>query len=236
MANPNFSRGVTGPETARPYRQHPLLGLQDMAERVLPDIKKIAGVEAEKYYGDAATEDVVKAAHAPRLVLLGTHGLFEGVDPRVVRPGFGFLTEDPLLRCSLVFAGCDRRPMPGDVGEDGWLFGVEVLGCDFRGTELVVLSACQTAQGDVHAGQAAVGMRSAFLMAGARSVEATLWSVDVRSTIDFTEGLFERLAAGRPAADAVAESQRAVIAHWQKDRGSAHPFYWAPYTMTGVGP
>ena len=178
----------------------------------------------------------MKAARRPRIVLPGTHGVFGGVDPTVVRPGFGFLKENPLLRCVLTFAGCDRQPQPGDTAEDGLLLGVEVLGCDFRGTELVVLAACQTARGDIHAGQAAVGMRSAFLLAGARSVEATLWSVDVQATVVFTEGLFERLADGRPAADALVESQRAVIAQWRKERGSAHPFYWAAYTLTGVGP
>ena len=137
-----------------------------MVGHISPHLKKLAGAEPQEYFGDRATEAVIKAVRGPRFVLLGTHGLF--AEPGKIRPGHGYLKENPLLRCSLIFAGCDRKPAAGDTSEDGWLMGVEVLGCDFRGTELVVLSACQTAQGDVHAGQAAVGMRSAFLLAGAQ--------------------------------------------------------------------
>jgi CHAT domain-containing protein/tetratricopeptide (TPR) repeat protein len=234
VANPNYSLGVTGPDTARRSRQIPLPEVQAMAEQLLPRIKAIAGAEPEAYFGDRATEQVVKATRGPRIALLGTHGGFQ--NPGEITPGISHPLENPFLRCVLCFAGCDRKPAAGSPADDGLLTGVEVLGCDFRGTELVVLSACQTAQGDVHGGQAAAGMRSAFLLAGARAVQATLWSVDVQATVIFTLGFFDRLAAGGPPAEALAESQRALIARWKAERGSAHPFYWAPYTLTGVGP
>lgn len=235
MANPNYSLGITGPETRR-SRQTPLVAFEKAAIDVRPHLKMITRAEPEVFIGDQATEEAFKKDRpAPRMVLLGTHGTFEKVDPKEVRPGWAHPDENPLLRCQLTFAGCDRRPRQGDTIDDGLLYGLEILGCDFRGTELVVLAACQSAEGDVHAGQAAVGMRSAFLLAGARAVEATLWSVDVGSTSDLTVELFIRRADGRPAVDALAESQRAVRKTMKEEQGSAHPFYWAAYTLTFRG-
>ena len=235
MANPNYSLGITTPETRR-SRQTPLVAFEEVAIAVRPYLKAIAGREPEEYIGDRATEEAFKKDRpAPRVVLLGTHGTFAKVDPKEVRPGWAHPDENPLLRCQLTFAGCDRRPRPSDTIDDGMLYGLEILGCDFRGTELVVLAACQSAEGDVHAGQAAVGMRSAFLLAGAREVEATLWSVDVGSTSDLTVELFKRRADARLSADALVEGQRAVRKTMKEECGSAHPFYWAAYTLTVRG-
>jgi CHAT domain-containing protein len=161
------------------------------------------------------------------VLFLSTHGGFGSVDETVLRPGqSALLLESPMLRCSLCFAGCNVKDSRG---EDGLLYGFEIEGLDLRGTELVILSACQTALGDVHAGQSVAGLRQAFQIAGAKSVVATLWSVEDRAATRLTIGFLKGLTAGSAPAVALRNAQLALL----RTPATAHPFYWGPFTLTG---
>ena len=100
--------------------------------------------------------------------------------------------------------------------------------------DLVVLSACETGLGtglshDVPPGDDWVGLVRAFLYAGARSVVASLWSVDDRATATVMEKFYEGLRDGRSKAGALGDAQRAVL----RERDYADPFYWAAFQLTG---
>jgi CHAT domain-containing protein len=117
--------------------------------------------------------------------------------------------------------------------DDGRLEVHEVFGLRLR-ARLVVLSACQTGLGagalaDVPAGDDWVGLIQAFLFAGASNVMATLWPVQDRATADLMTRFYTALVAGRPEAEALAEAQRAMLSN----TATAHPFYWAGFTMSG---
>jgi len=116
-------------------------------------------------------------------------------------------------------------------GEDGRLEVHEVFGLALN-ARLLVLSACQTglaagALADVPAGDDWVGLAQAFLFAGASNVLATLWPVQDRATAQFMERFYTELAAGHPEAEALALTQRAAA----RDRGTAHPFFWAGFAL-----
>ena len=137
------------------------------------------------YLGPEALEERFKTMPAPRVLHVITHGFYlkgggiseERDPPGPVVPGFGMgrglgrlrRTEDPLLRSGLVLAGANRlgEEKPGTTTvDDGWLTAGEIAALDLRGTELVVLSACETGLGDVRGGEGVYGLRRAFLYAG----------------------------------------------------------------------
>ena len=94
----------------------------------------------------------------------------------------------------------------------------------FSGIQLLVLSACQTAEGDK---RAALGLAGIAMRAGVRSTLATLWSIDDRSTADIMSEFYRQLRLGVNKAEAL---QRAQLAVFAKEKT---PYFWAPYVLVG---
>lgn len=92
----------------------------------------------------------------------------------------------------------------------------------------VTLSACETAQGRIAPGDEVVGLTRGFLLAGARTVLATHWTVDDRSTALLMEHFYRGVLAGWPDALALQAAQRTLRAD------HAHPYHWAPYALHGA--
>jgi CHAT domain-containing protein/tetratricopeptide (TPR) repeat protein len=243
------SRDAAGLRWAR------LAGTAEEAKRVAPLLRRYTGRPATVYTRKQALEGVVKAARRPRVLVLCTHGLFlEGQEVRPAPPSWsgrgifiapgarpppasgraGRSAENPLLRCGLVLAGANRRGEGSSPsGDDGLLTGREIVGTDLRDTELVVLSACETGLGQVRDGEGVAGLRQAFHLAGARTVAATLWKIPDAETVELVSAYFANLSAGWTRAEALRRAELALIRSLRRRHGTAHPLFWAAFTITG---
>jgi CHAT domain-containing protein len=93
--------------------------------------------------------------------------------------------------------------------------------------ELLVLSACQTAQGDR---RAPLGIAGVAVRSGARSTLATLWSVDDKSAAEFMVEFYRQLAKSKVTkAEAIRLAQLKLL----QQREYSNPFYWAPFVLLG---
>ena len=98
----------------------------------------------------------------------------------------------------------------------------EVADLDLRRTELVTLSACSTAVGEVLSGEGVLGLRRGFVMAGTRNLLMTLWPVADEDTADFMEDFYTRYTETGNASKSLAEIQREWLVRLRKEKGLVH--------------
>lgn len=199
------------------------------AAEIAPLLAEYTGTPKDKVVplmGKDAREQTFRRVRNPRAVVLATHGFF-------LAKGDG-LPANPFLRCGLALAGANQALAAPSAADDGILLGQEILDTDLRGTDLVVLSACQTAVGTVRDGEGVANLQSAFQLAGARTVVATLWEVPDLQTAFLMREFFRNLAAGRDKAESLRRAQVARIQFLRSSpQRAAHPFLWGAVTLTG---
>jgi CHAT domain-containing protein len=233
---PAGPRGLSGPALGRVPR---LPGTAAEARTVAGLLKDLLRADPQVFTGGKATTAAFRGLSRPGVLTLSTHGYFlpdRGLTAAererlasAADAGAAARVEDPLLRCGLLLAGCNR-PTEQDTGV---LTGREILSADLRGCQLVVLGACETGLGDVRQGEGVAGLRQAFQLAGAESVLATLWKVPDLETSHLITDALNNLSRGKDRADALRQAQLERIRARQERFGAAHPFFWAAFTLTG---
>lgn len=184
-----------------------------------------------------ATEASLKQVQGPGILHVATHGFFlpaqklGETDPfpltdQTASRGPATQPDNPLLRSGLALAGANRREGGGD--EDGILTALEAAGLNLRGTQLVVLSACETGLGDVLNGEGVYGLRRAFVLAGADSQLMSLWRVNDEVTRDIMVRYYRRLLNGAGRGEALRQVQLEML---RGDR--SHPYFWAGFIPSG---
>ena len=182
-----------------------------------------AQLGVQPWLKDAALEGRLKTSPAPHILHIATHGFFledqphdpnqtqlelemVGVSDASPLGRLAHAMENPLLRSGLVLAGANtwlsRKQLP-DEAEDGLLTAEDVSGLDLLGTELVVLSACDTGLGAVQIGEGVFGLRRAFVLAGSQTLVMSMWKVPDHETQQLMVDFYRRILVGEPRAEAL---------------------------------
>ena len=217
----------------------PLPGTAAEAEAIRPLLPQaIFLTEAD------ATENQIKSVQAPRILHIATHGFFlpdvELPEPSDLGSGLiasndplassgrrGLVTENPLLRSGLALAGFNTR---SSGNEDGVFTALEASQLNLFGTQLVVLSACETGLGEVANGEGVYGLRRAFALAGAETQLMSLWNVSDYGTQSLMARYYENLTAGMGRSEALRAVQLEMI---EQGGEYSHPYYWAAFILAG---
>jgi CHAT domain-containing protein len=114
---------------------------------------------------------------------------------------------------------------------DGFLEAREILRLHLH-SQMVVLSACDTAVGRLQGEEGVSNLSRAFLIAGSSSVVSTLWRVDDTYSLFLMKQFYQHLVAGQEEADALRAAKLDLIDTFGH---STSPLYWAAYTIEGNG-
>ena len=206
--------------------------------------------------GKAATEALLRQARSPAVLHIATHGLFlddASPSPQAVdsvergaaeqtRKVVALPLELPissggvpmaarssiLSRSVLALAGASTATRSSDSSQDGLLTSEEARTLNLFGTQLVVLSACDTGRGTVQIGEGVQGMRRSFIMAGAETVVASLWTISDDKTAALMDAYYRRLVRdNRPRVQALSDAMKTIRT------SHPHPYYWAPFIAMG---
>lgn len=241
----------------RALRWNRLPGAEGEADDVSQTLADSVYGPVELFVGANALEDVFKASHSPRILHIATHGFFLTAaeqGPNSVERGPGEsdeagpgaagglarlrLNANPLLRSGIVLAGANDLSLDSantTTVEDGWVTAEEISLLDFRGTELVVLSACESGLGDIDTRDGVYGLRRAFFHAGAHNLLTSLFKVPDVETRRLMAAFYRRLAEGDSHLAALHAAQRKILAERRSEGKAAHPFFWASFILVGEG-
>jgi CHAT domain-containing protein len=201
------------------------------------------------YVGRNAIEEAVTSAKHPRLLLLATHGFFFSTPQTMQKEIFGESPEasgssgpqNPMLLSGLLFAGVDRSRLgfapPAGAGS-GVLTAYDASTLNLQGTQLVVLSACDTGLGKVEAGEGVFGLRRAFEEAGAQSILMSMWAVPAVQTEQLMKDFIANWlgTAGKPPMSehaALRLAQQTLRKQIRGKYGRDIPYYWGAWVLAG---
>lgn len=182
-----------------------------------------------------ASEENLKAlsGNSPQVLHIATHGFFLPA-PEKKKPltesatqNMYSLAEDPLLRSGLVLSGANDawNGKPAAVGvEDGIATAYEISQLDLTNTELVVLSACESALGDVKGTEGVFGLQRAFKIAGVKKMIVSLWQVPDKETAELMTLFYNYWMTTKNIEEAFGKAQADM-------RKKYSPFYWAAFVL-----
>jgi len=200
-----------------------LPGTKTEVDDIIAKLKKNK-VKTSLYEGSAANEESFKALSGNNIALIhiATHGFFLPSDEKLQG-------DQSLIQSGLMLAGANyawqNLPIPEGV-EDGILTAKEISFMDLRKTDLVVLSACQTALGEI-TGEGVFGLQRGFKKAGVRTIIMSLWPVDDNATLLMMTEFYNNLTKGMTKREAFNAAQSVV----KKTKGFENPRYWAAFIM-----
>ncbi|MBC8757324.1 CHAT domain-containing protein [Kordia sp. YSTF-M3] len=99
-------------------------------------------------------------------------------------------------------------------------------------SELVVLSACKTSDGELKKGEGVMSLARGFFNAGAKSVVSSLWDINEKASNDIIQEFYKNIAAGDTKSFALQKAKLTYLKN-NKNTSEASPYYWSALTITG---
>ena len=193
---------------------------------------KTWGWKTEVFTEQWASEEKVRQTNAPGVLHIATHGFYlksvESQDKTFLGFDRSAIQRDPLLRSGLILAGAGpstQDTVLRDSENDGIFTAGEASFLNLNGTDLVVLSACQTGLGDEFGTEGVAGLQRSFTIAGARNILMSLWPVDDYATQYLMTGFYKHYAVNGNVELAFIKARQAVKAKYP------HPYYWAAFVL-----
>ncbi len=181
----------------------------------------------------------ILSGQAPSIIHIATHGKYwtendmsenESLKSILIKKEspVKFIEDRSMSRSALFLSGAnsfliDRKMISS---EDGIMTAKEIAELDLRGSELVVMSACQTGLGDL-SGDGVLGLQRGFKKAGARSLLMSLWEVDDDATQMLMTEFYKKLMDGNSKQESLSLAQKKV----RETPGFEDPEYWAAFIL-----
>ncbi len=159
------------------------------------------------------------------------HGVFDG-DTSSIRSAFTDNYADfPIVHLATHACLNPEDPMLSEIHfTDGYLTNYDLQGLSSR-PELVVLSACNTATGELKSGEGMMSLSRGFFASGVKSLQSSLWALDDKSSYDISTNMYLNLKKGMSKSEALQKSKMAFLE--SADKQHQHPYYWA--SMIHIG-
>ena len=193
-----------------------------------------AKIPVELYTYDSATEDNLKKIQSPDILHIATHGYFLNQEhsskvKNILSELYGKNdVVDPYLKSGLLLAGA-QKTLNGekvDGFNNGILTAEEAKSLDLKETNLVVLSACETGLGDNLVGEGVIGLQRAFMIAGAKSVLMSLWSVSDEKTEKLMTLFYSKWINNK-----MSKEDAFYQAKMEIKKLYPQPYYWAGFIL-----
>ena len=228
----NFYTSDTRESRGKEWRS--LTGTKQEMESISKELLQ-AGTPTVIDSGAVATEEAFKAidGKSPQVLHLATHGFFLPVADTKPDNNIGAgnnvftMQQNPMFRSGLALAGANYAwkggmAIPGK--EDGILTAYEIAQMDLSNTNLVVLSACETALGDLQGNEGVIGLQRAFKMAGVKQLIVSLWRVPDKETAELMKMFYRNWLSGQSTREALRSAQLKM-----KERYP--PYFWAAFVV-----
>ncbi len=208
-------------------------GLKELkgSEIEITEIEKILkdnNWQVDKFIKENAIEEALKSIKNPFILHIATHGGFSNIKENLNNE---FYRENyPLLNSVLYFAGANRNLFSKnnlDI-DDGILTALEATNLCLDSTEIVVLSACETAKGKIVNGEGVYGLQRAFQIAGAKTIIMSLWKVDDKITQKLMVQFYKNWIVNNDKFEAFKSAQLEIKSKFP------NPYDWGSFIIVGI--